>query len=45
MMLSALVPSICAAVTLTPPRAPAANGRKRASSVAKAVFPFLALPE
>jgi hypothetical protein len=45
MMLSALVPSICAAVTLTPPRASAAKGWKRASSVPKAFLPSLALPE
>ena len=43
MMLSALVPSICAAATLTPPRASAAKGRKRASSVAKAPFAILGL--
>ena len=39
MMLSALVPSICAAATLTPPRASAANGWKRANSVPKAPLP------
>ena len=44
MMLSALVPSICAAATLMPPRASGANGWKRDSSVAKAAFPLSGLP-
>ena len=45
MMLSALDPSICVAVTLTPPCASGANAKNRVSSVANAGVPPPALPE
>ena len=38
MMLSDVVPSICAVATLTPPRASDPKAWKRASSVEKAAF-------
>ena len=44
MTLSTVVPSICAAATVTPPRAAAANAWKRASSVPKAPLPPLTAP-
>src|ERR1700745_1319379 len=44
MMLSDVVPSICATATLTPPRATESNGWKRASSVPKAPLPRMDAP-
>lgn len=45
MMLSALDPSICVAVTLTPPCAPGANAANRVSSVPNACLPPCGFPE
>ena len=45
MMLSAVVPSIWAAVTLTPPRVARSNAAKRAICALNAGLPSLALPE
>src|SRR3984893_11413351 len=44
MMLSDVVPSICATATLTPPRATESNGWKRASSVPEAPLPRMDAP-
>src|SRR5260370_15961860 len=44
MMLSDVVPSICATATLTPPRASESNGWKRASSVPNVPLPRMDAP-